>query len=926
MRATITRAALGAAALALGMLGAGSSPAAGYGFLPGAPPEVSTTTAQAGAHPDVTVSLAVEQNARNTPVAGTKEVTVDLPPGVIGNPSVVSTCPMTRIVLAQSVYDACPREAAVGSLAAVINYPGIGSSPGTLIRRVYRLPENPGEPAAFGTAILGYSVKMVASVRSDGDYGLTVSAPRLPESVWLRTMEVRFWGVPADKQGPGDDWDGNASSRMTGGAAFGGPLDGAPRRAFMSNPSQCSGSPLTFDVGIRAWIDPALYHEPLATPAITGCDAVPFDPSIEVRPASSVAGMPSGYDVDIVVPQSDDADKLSTAHLKDATVALPEGTAISPPVADGLAVCSDAELGLDSRDRERCPLASKIGSVTLDTPLLEQPLTGGIYQGTQQSSDPASGQMYRIFLTAAGSGVRIKLRGSIVADPATGRLTTTFVDNPQLPFSRLALRFKGGDRAPLVNPATCGDKTATARLTAWSGAVRDVSSTFAIDQGCPTGLFAPSFTAGTLDPAAGAYSPFVISVGRGDGQQDLDRLTFSFPPGVVGMLSSVPLCGDAAAAAGSCGEESRIGSLTVAAGSGGAPLQLPGRLYLTDAYGGGAFGVSIVVPAIAGPFDLGTVVVRGAIHVDPADAHITVASDPLPRIVGGVPLHMRTIDVRVDRERFMFNATHCKPLAAGATLTGSANGRAESSHAYQARGCAALPYSARLKLTVGGRGATQQNRKTPLTALLTQPVGQANSKSVSVLLPRSINARLEVLRKACPLEDYRAETCGSNGLIGDASVITPVLREPLRGNVYIVRNPARRLPDIMVALRGQVAIDVTGIVNVSKTFRLGTRFDTIPDVPLTRFRMTFKGGRDGLLGIATDLCSKTSRRAPARIGYRSQALGLTRVYQRLATKGCGARAEAKSKKRAKAKAKAKSRAAAQASARATARARSAQRR
>lgn len=890
MRTIMRRMALAAAAaLALGAGAAGTASAAEYGFQPGTT-RAATSTAQAGGHPDLTISVRLARDARDLPLGGTQQLGTRLPPGLVGNPTVADTCPMPDIVLSQ-VNPVCPRTAAVGSLAAVVYYPGVGFGLPQQVRRIYRLPTRADEPAAFGTSILGYPIKMVAALRSDGGYALDVVAPRMPEALYLGDLDVTFWGVPADRQGIGDQWDGNVMVPPShDGHRFGGRLDGAPRRAFMSNPTRC-GAPQPLGIFVRAFVYDGYDEAAPQLPALTGCEAVPFDPAIEVRPASRAAGAPSGYGIDIVVPQSDDADRLASAHLRDVAVTLPAGVAISPPTADGLQTCTDAQLGLDRLDREACPLASKIGTVRIDTPLLDEPLTGAIYQGSQRSRDPASGEMYRLFLTAAGNGIRLKLRGAIRADPATGQLTTTFVDNPQLPFDRLSLTFKGGDRAPLVNPSSCGEKTATATLTAWSGAVREVSSTFAIDEGCPSGLFGPSFSAGTLDPAAGAFSPFVISVGRADGHQDLERMTFRFPRGVVGMISSVPLCADAAASAGTCDEASRIGSVTVAAGSGGAPLHLPGRLYLTEPYGGAPFGISIVVPAIAGPFDLGTVVVRGAIHVDPVDASITVASDPLPRIVGGVPLHLRAIDVRVDRERFMFNATRCVPMAVGAQLTSTAQGSADYGHPYQARGCKALPYRPRLLLRVGARGRTKRDRKTPLTAVLTQPVGQANNKVVSVLLPKTVNARLEVLNEACELEDYRAERCGDRGLIGDASAITPVLRDPLRGRVYLVRNPTRRLPDIMVALRGQVAIDVTGIVNVApRTFRLGTRFTTIPDVPLTRFRMTFHGTGRALLGTAKDLCARSSRAQPARIGFRSQALGSTRVYQPLRTVGCKARA------------------------------------
>lgn len=380
-----------------------------------------------------------------------------------------------------------------------------------------------------------------------------------------------------------------------------------------------------------------------------------------------MAGAPSGYTVDLSVPQSDDPDGLATADVRSATVALPVGTAISAPAASGLAACSDAQVDVGSAAVEECPDASKIGAVRIDTPLLDQPLTGSLYLGTQLSQDPESGKMYRMFLVAAGSGVRIKLEGNIRADAQTGQLTTTFADNPQLPFSKLSLTFDDGDRAPLVNPPACGEYATTGSLSSWAGQSEPISSSFVIDQGCPSGRFAPTFIAGTTNPFAGAFSPFTMTAERTDADQQLSNLKLDLPSGLLGALGSVPLCPEPQAAAGTCGPDSRVGSTTVSVGSGGAPYSLPGTVSLAGPYKGAPFSLSVAVQAKAGPFDLGLVVVRAALFVDANNARATAVSDTFPTIVGGVPIKYRMINIALDRPGFIFNATDCAP----ATISGT---------------------------------------------------------------------------------------------------------------------------------------------------------------------------------------------------------------------------------------------------------------
>jgi hypothetical protein len=571
-------------------------------------------------------------------------------------------------------------------------------------------------------------------------------------------------------------------------------------------------------------------------------------------------------------------------------VTLPDGVRVSASSADGLAACAPAQIALRSAQQPSCPEQSKIGMLSITTPLLADPLQGSVYLATPH--DNPSGTLLAIYLVAKGPGVVVKLAGRVDPDPTTGRLTATFEDQPQLPFSKLHLVFSDGPRAPLVTPAVCGTYTTHAVLTSWSGKQVDATGDFVVDHGtdggaCAAPGFSPGFDAGTTDPVAGRHSSFVLTLTRGDADQEFGSVLVDMPRGLLAKIAGTPLCGDADAAHGTCSERSRIGDVTVAAGAGPNPFVIrTGRAYFTGPYRGGPFGLSIVVPAVAGPFDLGNVVVRAAIYLDRRTATLRVTSDTLPRILQGIPLDVRIVHVTVNKPNFIVNPTSCAEKRVAAAVTSVTGKVAHVSNRFQVGECARLPLAPKLSLTVGGRRHTRAGTTTPLTTTLRQTRGQAALRSVSVVLPTVLNARLPVLRRACSLSAFNAGHCTSRARVGSAVAVTPLLAAPLRGSAYFVKNPARVLPDLMVALRGQVAFDLVGKVSIPGGTHLATRFDAVPDVPITRFTLRLVSGGNSPLGNLVNLCSARARAARAALGFRGQNGKLVQVHQRLRIAGC----------------------------------------
>lgn len=841
------------------------------------------------------------------PIEPAKDVSVDLPPGLVGDPSAVPQC--TNTDLAYTVppqgLPLCAPASQVGTVVLTQNGQDIGDMLGPI--PVFNMVPPPGVPARFGFNAAGTVVVLDASVRTGGDYGVTVTARNSPEGIALAGAHFDFWGVPAD---PIHDVQRACPGQP--GPGIGGPScpSGAPPAAFLRMPTSCPapGDGLPWTLRADSWVHPGAFVQtqifshrapgyPLtpsgwgAPQGPDGCDAVPFEPAFSAQPASgSTAGEPAALTFELTIPQSDDPTHVAQSDLRRAVVTLPAGVRVSPASADGLQACSSAQIALGGAGEPACPDASKIATVEVDTPLLDVPLEGGLFLA--KPFDNPFDSLLAVYLVASAKGVVVKLPGLVSTDPVSGQITTTFDDTPQLPFSRLRIAFPGGPRSALTLPDGCGTYTTHAQLTGWNGRETSVDDRFtltqnAAGQACPS-TFSPGFSAGTASNGAGRSSSFLLRISRNDEDQQLERVAVHLPAGLTGAPTVVPLCAEADANAGTCPDGTKVGDVTVGAGAGPDPFFITnGRAYLTGPYEGAPFGLDVVVPAVAGPFDLGTVNVRQALFVDRHDATVRVVSDPLPTILQGIPLDVRDVRVDLDRPGFMRNPTSCAVKRIDATVQSVAGAQASVSDRFQAAECGSLAFRPALSLGVGAPGRTAARASVPLTARLKLPSGGANLRFVRVTLPSTIAARLPVIERACTRAQFEAGDC-AGARAGTVVARTPLLRDPLRGGAYFVKN-GHALPDLFLALRGQVSFDLIGRVSIPGGTRLATTFAAVPDVPVTSFALRFVVGGHGPLGAATNLCSATSRRATAAIDFIGQNGAVEQVDQRPVVHGCGAR-------------------------------------
>ncbi len=896
---------------------------------------------QAAGHPfdaSTTVSFNTTENPRIAtpmddlwPVEPVRDIHVDLPPGFVGNPTGATQCTAADLAFVQGGFDArplCAPSSQVGTSLIRLNGLRFSSS---LIGPVpvFNMVPPANAPARFGFNVSGTVVVLDARLRSDGDYGLSIDAKNVPETLGITGTTVKFWGVPAAAS--------HDSERACAGEEapwLGGPhcTSGQPLSAFLRNPTSCTppGVGLPTTVSIDSWDNPGVYrsstffsHLPPAYPeppsdqgpqqGTTDCDKVAFDPALTGAPTSpAVAGAPTGFTFDVTLPQTDDPSSIGEADLRRAVVTLPAGVSVSPSSADGLAACSSAQIGLlgtnfaepnrirfDQND-PACPESSKLGTVTIETPLLDKPVTGSIYLAAPH--DNPFDTLVSIYLVAKGPGIIIKLPGKIEMDQTTGQVTATFDDNPQLPFSNLHLEFKSGARAPLVTP-TCGTYKTHAVLTSWSDKVATSDSDFTISADghgapCPAPRFAPRLTAGTQDPVAGADSSFQLGLSRTDQDQELQNLTVDMPTGVTGRIVNASQCSDSAANAGTCTDASKLGSVAVAAGAGTNPFWITnGRAYLTGPYKGGPFGLSIVVPAVAGPFDLGDVVVRAKVEVDRVTAQLHVVSDPFPTILQGIPLDVREVRVAIDRPHFIVNPTSCAEKEVAGTVGSTSGATAHVSSRFQVGECAALDLKPKLAIALTGKGQTTDDKHPAVVANLTQPLGQANLKKVTVSLPLSLALDPENANGLCEFADGSKDdpTCPKASIVGTATARTPILNQPLTGPVYFVKNirkdpksgrEIRTLPKLVIPLTGEngVRLNVTGTSSVVGG-RLVTTFDNLPDAPVSSFRLNIAGGKHGILVVSgTDIC-KATQVADQQINGQNGKTADTTVT--LATPACG---------------------------------------
>ncbi len=893
----------------------------------------------AGGHPyEAATSFSFPTYSSNggtqSPVENVRNIWVELPPGFVGAASAAPRCPLATIA-GPTYSPACPPASQVGTVV-LTNYNGV--LPAASMFNV--VPEK-GYPAEFAFKFGGnQAVASYPQLRPrGGGYGLNITVPQAARAE-IAGVAVTLWGVPAS---PAHD-----SERTGLGCIFGScpPADG-PLIPFLSNQSDCLDAQPTTKIYVDSWEHPAKMRadgtpdlsdpnwksRSAPAPVITGCDAPAladqFKPTISAGPTSADAGgstaadTPSGYHVDLAFPQSNDpTDPNATfdpsipqaPQLKDATVTLPAGVAVSPSAADGLGGCSDVpgndQVRLDSISPVSCPESSKIGSVVATSPLLasHDPETDAVTGAESLEGDvflikPHPGDLdpsgdrdgrFRMLIQVDNPrlGLNIKLPGIVTADKATGRLVARFTDNPQLPVKHVALTFKAGDRAPLVNPTTCGAATTSGVFTPWSrGGTRsdgtvvpgtpDATSDSSFDvswdgkgAGCPSTLpFAPSMTAGTASNQAGASSPLTFDVTRQDRTDVFKNVSVTLPGGLLAAVRDVPLCADADANAGSCPVASRVGSATVAAGSGASPFYLRDQpVALTGPYKGAPYGLAIAVHAVAGPFDLGTVVVRQALNIDPDDAHVTVVSDALPTMRDGVPLRVRRIDVVVDRPGFMRSPTSCEGKAIGASV-GSLGGQTVNlSSPFAVDGCAKLPFAPKLAMKLTGSKETKVGGHPGVEALVTQRPGEAAIKSVEVTLPLSLaldpdHAASENL---CEYTDGLADRCPEKSVIGTATAISPLLKTPLTGKVFFVKGvrtdpksgrQIRTLPTLLLELRGEVSLNLRATSSVPDNKHLVSTFSMIPDAPISSFQLKLDRGKNGIL-VVTDganVCAETEK-------------------------------------------------------------------
>jgi hypothetical protein len=854
---------------------------------------------QAGSHPfQLTSVLELNQTATANPVALPKELGVLAPPGLVGNPTPIQQCTEQQF-LAVGQINNCPLGSVIGVATITINEPETLSGIFKSVTPVFNLVPEPGEPARFGFYVAVFPVTLDVSVRTGGDYGVTVSSHNISEIPGLISSKVTLWGVPGDAR-----HDAERGWHCLGHEAATCPLNELSSPPFLTMPTSC-GTPLQASAQVASWTQP---HEVLVQalseglPSLDGCNHLSFDPSISVAPDVQDASTPTGLTVGVHLPQTAALDPtgLAESAVKNVTVAFPEGVALNPAGADGLQACSESLVGFTGFAEDEpadttatftptlprplvpganfCPNASKIGTVRIKTPILPNPLEGAVYLAAQEENP--FGSLVAMYIVAEDpvSGVLIKLPGEVQLGEA-GQLVASIRNSPQAPLEDAEFHFFGGDRAPLATPARCGIYTTSASFAPWSGssAVND-STSFDITTGpgespCPgAGLpFAPSLTAGTTSIQAGGFTPFTMTMSRPDGNQALRGVSLHMPPGLSGMLAGVTLCGEAQANAGTCDAASLIGETTVSVGLGGEPYTVTGgKVYLTGPYEGAPFGLAIVDPAKAGPFDLekrqpcDCLVVRARIEVDPQTADLTITSNEsgpqaIPSILDGIPLQIKHVNVSIDRAGFTFNPTNCAPLKLTGALSSSEGATQGQTVPFQVTNCASLKFAP--KFAVSTSGKTSRADGASLSVKLTYPKvlpgTDANIARVKVELPKRLPSRLTTLQKACSAVQFAANPagCPSASVVGHARAITPILPVPLEGPAYFVSHGGEAFPSLIVVLQGYgVTVDLVGTTHISKQGITSSTFKSVPDVPVGSFELTLPEGRYSALAAIGSLC------------------------------------------------------------------------
>jgi hypothetical protein len=827
--------------------------------------DAELSTSQAGAHPDLTFSFglaqdpdtAVDSKGLYDTFVPVRNVRTDVPPGLIGDPSVLGLPQQCRA--AELALGECPNGSQIG-LARIDLY----KYNSVFVEPLYMMIPPGGDVIArvgFVGGIVGTNIFADATLRSESDYGLSVEIIDAATVVHVVGSKTTLWGVPAAKE--------HDTERCTPGEVFKDACTESPPRPpgsrelpFTTNPTRC-GVPLEMSVSAASWAEPERFDtKTVGFPQITGCNKLPYGPGLTIEPTNRRAAAPSGLDVTLRVPASEGVKVLEPSQTRDARVLLPEGVTVNPGAADGLDVCSEDDVNFGERVAAECPDAAKLAGFEVEIPALPRRLKGAVYL-----REPEPGNLYRFWAVADDLGAHIKLQGQLNIDEQTGQLETTILDIPQAPVREMKLVFKSGFRAPLINPPACGTYDSLYEFVPWSGGPPQIStSAMTIDEGCEgLGGFSPKLSAGSTDPQGGTHSPFTLTLTREDGEQNLASLEVSLPRGLAATFAGIPRCEGTEAETGQCPAESRVGRVTAAVGAGRMPLWVPqpGKrptaVYLGGPYKGGPLSVISVVPAQAGPFDLGDQVVRTAIYVDPVTAQATAKSDPLPQILEGVPVRYRTANVFLDRPGFSLNPTSCARKETTSVIRSDAGSTASPSSPFAATDCDRLDFKPSLSLRL--RGGTHRGSHPKLHASLQMPAGGANVAATSVALPHSEFLDQAHIRTVCTRVQFAAKQCPDGSIYGTAKARSPLLDETLEGSVYL-RSSDHPLPDVVIALKGPpslpIEVDVVGRVD-SVNGGIRTTFETVPDAPVSEFTLDMQGGKKGLIVNSTNLCASVNR-------------------------------------------------------------------
>jgi hypothetical protein len=866
---TLLVAAIAAAALCLAFTGRAQATQEITQFDTG----ISST--QAGGHPDIEYEITWTNRLGSELPCNCEDARVldmHFPTGFIGNPHNVPTCSLTEFSL-----HSCDPDSQVGVL----------DIQGGLREVIYNLTPHPNEPGLIGFYVPGAETALfiVLHARTGSDYGLDATTSAVYHLLPVNSISVHIWGVPADPS-----HDANRFPAGKSGSDFGvtckpypegcfGPVKAnVPPAPYLQNPTRC-GVPLT------ASHDVDYYTGTVVTafspwPVTTGCDKLTFDPSLKATATTSAADTASGLDVTLNVPQTQSPSAPSPSEIRSVETTLPKGFSLAANAANGKIACADSELAFETEGEAQCPEFAKIGTSTIDSTALPGPIHGGIYIG-----QPQPGQTYRVFVTADGFATHVKLKGAVDVDQQTGQIVTKFTDMPQSPIQGVDLHFFGSERGIFATPASCGKFPIVTRFVPWDEALADQfsKSQMEIDSGpggtpCPgaTRPFNPRETVGTANNSAGSFSPLTLEVNRDDGDQSPVSLAVSTPPGLLASLRGVSYCPESAIAllagggytgraeqsAPLCPASSRIGSVMAGAGPGTRPVYVGGDVYLAGPYKGAPLSLVVAVPAVSGPYDFGNVAVRAAISIDPKSAQISAVSDPLPQILSGVPLRIRYLQVKLDRPGLTLNPTRCDPFAIESTIVGDEGAMAQRSSHFQVANCSSLGFAPLLGLSLSGglraRGHPQ------IHAVLGANPGDANSRRVTVTLPKGEQLDNAHIGTVCRRPEFVAKDCPSGSLIGHAEVVTPLLDRPIGGPVYL-RASSHELPDLVMDLRGQVDLELVGRIDTVNS-RLRTTFESVPDAPVTSVTFDLLGRAKGLLVNSQSLCGKPKRATVVMVG------------------------------------------------------------